>query len=217
MGDDPTEITSEEFAAWLVPKAAVELLSHLPSSDAAREIVTRLQHGLISAAAETVSLSGGKRKVALGLIRQSVWTDTDEYFPHHRFWQSGDVTLRHITEQGRTFDVGYFGVRFNHVQLQAMVPISPKAVPPVPGETGTPLISALSAAVLQNRRGRPPKEWWDDLWVEMCRKIYVEGFLPKTQAEIERAMLDWATSSGHEMGEATAKRVARKLFPVFKE
>lgn len=52
----------------------------------------------------------------------------------------------------------------------------------------------------------------------MCRRIYHEGFAPARQADIEKAMLEWAESNDHKMSEGSARDRARKLWrAVFTE
>ncbi len=53
---------------------------------------------------------------------------------------------------------------------------------------------------------------WCDLWA----LIYQGDFKPASQAEVERAMLNWAESKGQNLAEATARPKARKMFKAFK-
>jgi hypothetical protein len=64
--------------------------------------------------------------------------------------------------------------------------------------------------------GRPPASYWDELWCAVWAQVYRGELNPKTQADIERAMLDWAVANGHELGESTAKPRARKMFLAMK-
>ena len=67
-----------------------------------------------------------------------------------------------------------------------------------------------------NKGGRPAKDWWDDFWIDICGKIYEGDLKPQRQADLEKAMLDWATNHGHELSEATARKAAKKLFSAWK-
>ena len=60
--------------------------------------------------------------------------------------------------------------------------------------------------------GREPAAFWDELWCAIWGLIYRGEFIPKTQAEVERQMLRWALSHGHELSEAAARIRARRLF-----
>lgn len=60
-------------------------------------------------------------------------------------------------------------------------------------------------------KGRPPKAFWDDLWCAVWGSVYRGDFEPKSQGEIERAMLDWISEHDHEAAESTVKPAARKM------
>jgi len=64
----------------------------------------------------------------------------------------------------------------------------------------------------QNKGGRPRKEWWDDLWCAVWGDVYRGDLKPKSQAEIERAMMDWAIAHDETVSESTLKPLARKMF-----
>lgn len=68
------------------------------------------------------------------------------------------------------------------------------------------------AQVTQNKGGRPRKEWWDDLWCAIWGDVYRGDLQPKSQAEIERAMMDWAITQDESVSESTLKPLARKMF-----
>ena len=73
-----------------------------------------------------------------------------------------------------------------------------------------------AAASPEAKGGRPPKEFWDDFWIEICGKIYEGDLKPKTEAELKRAMHEWVVNNGHEAGETVIKIAARKLFKAWK-
>jgi hypothetical protein len=60
--------------------------------------------------------------------------------------------------------------------------------------------------------GRPAAEWWDDLWVEMCRQIYTGELVPKRQADLEKAMQSWCAAKGYSDAVSTVRPRARKLW-----
>ena len=64
----------------------------------------------------------------------------------------------------------------------------------------------------QNKGGRPRKEWWDDLWCAIWGDVYRGDLNPKSQADIERAMMDWAIARNETVSESTLKPLARKMF-----
>jgi hypothetical protein len=60
--------------------------------------------------------------------------------------------------------------------------------------------------------GRLPARWWDDLWIEICRSLYVGDLKPTKQADIEKAMNDWIASTGNSAATSTIRARARKLW-----
>jgi hypothetical protein len=46
----------------------------------------------------------------------------------------------------------------------------------------------------------------------MCRLLYTGELIPKTQADIEKAMHQWIDHHGHTAGETTVRERARKLW-----
>jgi len=64
----------------------------------------------------------------------------------------------------------------------------------------------------QNKGGRPPKEWWDDLWCTIWGDVYRGDLQPKSQADIERAMMEWVIARDGSVSESTLKPLARKMF-----
>jgi len=68
-----------------------------------------------------------------------------------------------------------------------------------------------------NKGGRPPAEWWDDLWIEIFRQIWLGDLKPKVQADIEDAMMTWAVSKDHNPATSTIRARARKLWAVYQE
>ena len=62
-----------------------------------------------------------------------------------------------------------------------------------------------------NPGGRPRKEFWDDLWCAVWGQIFRAELIPQRQADIERAMLEWAAVKNHDVSESTIKPLARKM------
>ncbi|MEO6360323.1 MAG: hypothetical protein ABIO43_07110, partial [Sphingomicrobium sp.] len=67
-------------------------------------------------------------------------------------------------------------------------------------------------ALVSNKGGRPPAEFWDDMWAEIASALYVGDLNPKSQADIERAMASWIDLSGHSAADSTIRRRARRLW-----
>lgn len=67
------------------------------------------------------------------------------------------------------------------------------------------------------RVGRLPADWWDDLWIEIFRQIYLGDLKPKTQADIVKAMQQWLSDRDIEAADSTLKPRARKLLQMLQE
>lgn len=61
------------------------------------------------------------------------------------------------------------------------------------------------------RGGRPPAEFWDDMWAAIAAQLYDGTLQPKTQADIERSMADWIQANGHDAASSTIRGRARRL------
>ncbi|HEU0099029.1 MAG TPA: hypothetical protein VFQ67_09665 [Allosphingosinicella sp.] len=87
-------------------------------------------------------------------------------------------------------------------------------------------ISATEAFAAEGRAvakgvGRPRAEWWDDLLIEIFRRLWEENWTPRTQAELVEAMHDWLgrnpgddPEKPREAGDTALKARAKKLFDV---
>lgn len=72
--------------------------------------------------------------------------------------------------------------------------------------------SQPSTAPRANRGGRPPAEFWDDLWSFIAASLYGGALNPKNQADIERAMTSWIEDRGHSAAPSTVRARARRLW-----
>lgn len=123
------------------------------------------------------------------------------------FWQSfakanassQDWQLGLFQGEGTAFDkpalARLSGVHFYRDALSAFDKGQPK---------GTPKTAS--------KGGRPPASYWDDLWSAMATQLYEGDLQPKRQADIEKAMQDWASANGHEPAVSTIRDRARKLW-----
>lgn len=64
----------------------------------------------------------------------------------------------------------------------------------------------------RNKGGKPLAAHWDRMWAAMAGKLYDGSLIPKTQADIERAMLDWFAGEKIKIGESTVRARARILW-----
>ncbi len=65
---------------------------------------------------------------------------------------------------------------------------------------------------VKNRGGKPLAKHWDTMWAAIAVKLHNGDLDPKTQADIERAMLEWLASQGIYAGETTIRKKARSLW-----
>lgn len=149
------------------------------------------------------------------------------FFWNAREWDVPDWFWREFTRDGKSsqdWERGIFtgegrgpegecsatltGVYFLAESLQVLPPpIEPAAkTEELPTEAPSQL----------NPGGRPPREWWDDMWCAVWGQIYRGDFEPKTQAAVEKAMHDWAAAHGHEPAVSTIRPKARKLIAACK-
>lgn len=62
------------------------------------------------------------------------------------------------------------------------------------------------------RGGRPPADFWDDMWASIAASLYEGNLIPKSQADIERAMTAWIEARGHSAAVSTVRARARRLW-----
>jgi hypothetical protein len=64
----------------------------------------------------------------------------------------------------------------------------------------------------RSRRGAPSKFDWDDIWVELCAMIFLDG-LPATQAELVQHIAGWLEDQGKRVpDDSTIKKKIRPLW-----
>ena len=68
-----------------------------------------------------------------------------------------------------------------------------------------------------NRRGAPSRYQWDDIWVELCAMIFLDG-LPETQAELVQHIARWLESRGKPVpDDSTIKKKIKPLWQRLRE
>jgi len=79
-------------------------------------------------------------------------------------------------------------------------------------EQGNQLEISAHAAPTERKGGRPPADFWDDMWSAIAVQLYDGSLNPKTQAQVERAMADWIEANGFTAAASTVRRRARRLW-----
>jgi hypothetical protein len=209
-------ITVEELASWWTPTEALAYAATCVGSTkaAGNAIWQRLVGGLIETVASTSSVTPKDRtpqpKWTHELVPRSYWKQYSEHGSD--FWGAGDVRF-FLRLSGTSAVYQAFGVKLNPADVRSTLP-PPRPPPKQTWIKKEPEQVAPLAKI--NKGGRPAKDWWDDFWIDICGQIYEGNLKPRRQADLEKAMLDWATNHRHELSEATARKAAKKLFNAWK-
>jgi hypothetical protein len=81
-----------------------------------------------------------------------------------------------------------------------------------PQAPATPIESPVPAVT--KKGGRPPKDFWDDMWAAIAVSLYVGDLKPKTQADVANAMNDWIDRNGLSAAPSTVQARARRLWDL---
>lgn len=80
------------------------------------------------------------------------------------------------------------------------------------GDKQDPVATAAPTIPANEKRGRPPAEWWDDMWVAIAMQLYSGDLKPKKQADIEKAMHNYIASRDQSAAPNTVRVRARKIW-----
>jgi len=75
-----------------------------------------------------------------------------------------------------------------------------------------PELAAEAKQATQPRRGAPSKYDWDDIWVELCAMIFLEG-IPETQAELVQHVAAWLEAQGKRVPDDST--IKKKIKPLW--
>lgn len=176
-----------ENADWISSGGALSQLLHGSSSVNPKELLhRRLRAGMLDAEAEKYEL--GQTVRLKGALPTSFW-DLEEPGFSVFDWDSGDFERRDGAVPQRAF-----GVRFRRSQIDGLCDLS------------------VSAPILPNKGGKPAASWWDDFWIEIFRQIHSGELDPQSAVDIQKAMLTWAQSNGHNLHKRYARIKANKLW-----
>jgi hypothetical protein len=64
------------------------------------------------------------------------------------------------------------------------------------------------------KTGRPTAAFWDDMWASIAFDLYIGDLNPRTQAELEQAMLQWIEDHGQTAATSTVRGRARRLWDL---
>jgi hypothetical protein len=210
---------------WLPAKQALALVRATLHNDynlAADTIATRLKAGLATASFKSVLWEGIPEDSGGTLLKDKVidrrfWENYSNHDASRLVWATGDMKLNighfnSLDGEGIGF-VTFFGVQIDQRGIDEII-----------GNTAVPLEMIVSdkkrtatpPAPASNVGSRPRNDWWDEFWIEICRQIFDNELKVEHQADIEKAMLTWATNHSKNLSEAYAREKARKLFKAWK-
>lgn len=198
-------ITAEEFKAWLKPLTIWELLRN-SSAVSSSLILEALSGGVLASAAARASFQSPDKHDAiqdLFCIPAWMW--------RHRVMDDllglGFAQFSFPESPGDPHTIlRCFNVRICPVGLQEAFPHLVHSIAATAPTTHAERSSKVPAA------GRLRKEFWDDLIIAVCKRIWDGDLQPTCQADVERAMLDWASEHGHSLGTTSVKAPAKKVF-----
>lgn len=72
--------------------------------------------------------------------------------------------------------------------------------------------SNAAKAPVKNNGGKPLARHWDSMWAAIAVQLYFGDLKPETQADIERAMLEWLAAENIDAGETSVRNRARILW-----
>jgi hypothetical protein len=207
------KLTEKEFGSWVLIREAVNRALKVMSYEAAqRDIVARLQRGILRSGAEYFwqrpqsDKAGDVVEIEPDRWRTFTIVGSD-------LWESGNVTLWQEGEGGgfsstRKSTVDYFGVRLDPVGL-AKITGESLVVPQSPVEA-TQLVS--NPAPAKNLGGRRPVWWREAVLIELAGQLHNLELEPRILADLERAAKDWLGKQGEYPGERTVRSVVTPLW-----
>ena len=187
-----------EKEEWISAASAVALLKPIQSAYSAQMTICKRAHnGLIRARAERF-MYGNKSADNFDVPPLFWWAEGHQSLEQD--WATGDFST--WIEHG-SVHLRAFGVIFARADIEKLLPAA----------DATPVAEVAAPPA---KGGRPPIGFWDDLWIDIFGRIYLGDFKPQTQAEIEKAMSQWAIDQNQSAGETTIRDRARKLWNAYR-
>ena len=200
-----------DFDEWVTPLSALGVSdSRMADEHEMRSILERLKGGALVAVARNGWHygDGGEHQYDLVRVPSRAWRSldrNDEAF----FWNSGDLVAESVTDSFRFFDIRFHPDAFSG----SGAPIRAEKADPVA------LANAAVKTVLEhanrNPGGRPKKDFWEDLLIEMFDRLWHGTLVPKVQADIEDAMADWLSANDKAASERSIRQRAQRLWKVW--
>jgi hypothetical protein len=198
-------IKEDEFKAWVEPDQALDrAIAKYGTKFAAVEVVgLRLRDGLLASAARnslTKPSGSPERANSYIMLHKEVWERIRGSWLDQPLWKSGQLEV--WFDHGNT-RFSCHGIRFDPAGLDEFLPTS------IPAE-GTVTAPAKHAG------GKPPKDIWERVWVEIAARLYSGALIPSKQADIESAIMEISLALGDGVETAAARRHAKPLWQKIK-
>jgi hypothetical protein len=217
------KVTADDLKDWYTPDQVFQhLVNRLGPMQAQAAIWKRVRDGMIRTFASRRSLRKGRYGAPEPILKPAVieagaWVKY-ESIPS-QFWRGEAVFV--ISDRFSSDTVSCFDIRLDPAHVEREWPDITE--PPVIEQNADatvadlrPPADALPVLGTKHAGGAPRKEFWDDLFIEMFERLWLGTFTPTRAADLERAMLDWASAKGFDLGETSVKAPARKLFAAYK-
>jgi len=210
--------TAEQFETWIRARDAYRQAKDAFGSHAAYTIIGRLKTGLLTARAKHVFLEPDGTKSGFELlIPRELWATFEsdhQYLSQSTLWNTGEMEVH--TYRGRPQSFKFYDVRFDPDGVSEMLP--PRPVPPQPKPVvvtpTAPPIQQSANTNSETKVGRPKHDYWEDLWADIAAQLFVGDLKPNRQADLEKAMLEWADRNGKDMAVGSARERARRLWKL---
>lgn len=198
VGSDPAWIAARDAQRFIYEKVGLNPVSAGPA------LLDQCRLGFVTGRAQLMQMAISSADNWTSQERewdvpQWFWQNFTNAGSSSQDWARGVFRGKGKTPQGTRY-ITLTGVFFGRASVEALAD-QPESKPTPPSVGSSP-----------NKGGRPRKEWWDEFWCGVWGQIVHGEFTPKTQADVERAMLDWVSDRGESVAESTIRPMARKLF-----
>lgn len=209
------KLTEEEYGRWVPVVAAIQRLNErlkLPG-ESVRALMPYLRTGRIRAGASSCQADSNP-PTGVVEIESDRWPS--DMKDSAGLWRTGTLQIAYPGNQRPYTHLVYLGVRLENHRLGELIGAVAPVLPEVTYASAAPSApNPPQAAPVPHAGGAPRKQFWDDLFIAMFDGIWQGTLKPRRAADLERAMLDWASANGHQLSESSVKTPARKLFAAY--
>ncbi len=135
-----------------------------------------------------------------------------------RWLRACDDELREIARTSRPTrlqDAGGAALEIGKAELAKLIESVERRLEIEKYDFGEQASGVRRSNVIEARKGgRPPAEFWDEMWAAIATALYSGELKPKSQADIQRAMAEWIDGKGHSAADSTVKGRARRLWDL---